>query len=37
VTGSGKWTLLAALLPLCMGLLTVFAVAQVWLFLAGAG
>ena len=36
-TGSGKWTLLAALLPLCMGLLTVFAVAQVWFFLAGGG
>ncbi|MBX3014413.1 MAG: ferrous iron transporter B [Caldilineaceae bacterium] len=34
-TGSKKWTTVAALLPLGMGLLVTFVVAQVWRLLAG--
>jgi ferrous iron transport protein B len=35
-TGSGKWTAVASLLPLAMGVVTCFLVAQVWRLLAGA-
>ncbi len=36
-TGSRKWTAVAALLPLAMGLVVTFVVAQVWrLFVPGA-
>jgi ferrous iron transport protein B len=35
--GSGKWTLLAVLLPLGMGLLTVFAMTQIWQLAVGGG
>ncbi len=34
-TGSLKWTALAALLPLTIGFLLTFLVAQIWLALAG--
>lgn len=36
-TGSLKWTLVAALLPLAMGLALVFLVARIWLFVTGMG
>ncbi len=35
-TGSRKWTAIAALLPVAMGLLLVFFVAQVWRLIAGS-
>jgi ferrous iron transport protein B len=34
-SGSWKWTVLAALIPLAMGLVVTFFVAQVWRLLAG--
>ncbi|MBN1991142.1 MAG: ferrous iron transporter B [Anaerolineae bacterium] len=34
-TGSGKWTTVAALLPLAMGFIVTFVVAQVWRLVAG--
>jgi ferrous iron transport protein B len=34
-TGSLKWTLVSALLPLAMGLALVFLVARIWLFVTG--
>lgn len=34
-TGSGKWTAIAALLPLVLGFIVVFFTAQVWRLLAG--
>jgi ferrous iron transport protein B len=34
-TGSKKWTALTALLPLTMGFLVTFVVAQLWRFIAG--
>ena len=34
-TGSAKWTALAILLPLCLGILLTFLVAQIWHFVAG--
>jgi len=36
-TGSGRWTALAGLLPLGLGLAITFVVAQVWRLLGGAG
>jgi len=36
-TGSRKWTVVSALLPLAMGFLVTFFVAQVWRLLGGAG
>jgi ferrous iron transport protein B len=36
-TGSRKWTAVAALLPLAMGFVVTFLVAQVWRLVAGAG
>ena len=36
-TGSKKWTLIASLLPVGMGLTITFFVAQIWRLLAGAG
>ena len=36
-TGSRRWTALAALIPLAMGLAVTFFVAQVWRLVAGAG
>jgi ferrous iron transport protein B len=36
-TGSRKWTVVAALLPLALGFATTFLVAQVWRLLGGAG
>lgn len=36
-TGSRKWTATAALLPLAMGFIVTFVVAQVWRILAGLG
>jgi len=36
-TGSRRWTALAALIPLTMGLAVTFFVAQVWMLVAGAG
>jgi ferrous iron transport protein B len=33
-TGSRKWTVVAALLPLLMGILITFTIAQIWRFLA---
>jgi ferrous iron transport protein B len=36
-TGSAKWATLAALLPLLMGFVVTFVVAQVWLLIAGLG
>jgi len=36
-TGSRRWTALAALIPLAMGLAVTFFVAQVWRLIAGAG
>ncbi len=36
-TGSRKWTLLATMLPVVMGVLVTFLVAQVWRLLAGLG
>lgn len=34
-TGSAKWTAIAALLPLVMGFIVTFTVAQVWRLIAG--
>jgi ferrous iron transport protein B len=34
-TGSAKWTVIAALLPLAMGFMVTFVVAQVWRLIAG--
>jgi ferrous iron transport protein B len=34
-TGSRKWTAVSALLPLAMGFLITFAVAQIWRLVAG--
>jgi ferrous iron transport protein B len=36
-TGSRKWTIVAALLPLALGFIVTFFVAQVWRLLGGAG
>jgi ferrous iron transport protein B len=36
-TGSKKWTLIASLLPVGMGLVITFFVAQIWRLLAGTG
>jgi len=36
-TGSKKWTTVAALLPLLMGFVLTFFVAQVWRVIAGLG
>ncbi len=36
-TGSGRWTALSALLPLAMGFVACFLVAQVWRLAGGAG
>ncbi|MYH53520.1 MAG: ferrous iron transporter B [Gemmatimonadetes bacterium] len=36
-TGSGRWTALSALLPLAMGFVVCFLVAQVWRLMGGAG
>jgi ferrous iron transport protein B len=36
-TGSAKWTTVAALLPLVMGFVLTFFVAQFWRLLAGIG
>ena len=36
-TGSGRWTALSALLPLAMGFVVCFLVAQVWRLAGGAG
>jgi ferrous iron transport protein B len=34
-TGSRKWTIVSALLPLVMGFAVIFVVAQVWRLVAG--
>jgi ferrous iron transport protein B len=34
-TGSGKWTAVAGLLPIAMGLVVTFTVAQVWYLISG--
>jgi ferrous iron transport protein B len=36
-TGSAKWTLVSALLPVAMGLAATFLVAQLWRLFGGAG
>ena len=36
-TGSRKWTTIAALLPLAMGFILTFLVAQVWRLISGSG
>jgi ferrous iron transport protein B len=36
-TGSAKWTIVATLLPVAMGIATTFFVAQVWRLIAGTG
>jgi len=36
-TGSVKWTLVASLLPVVMGLIITFFVAQIWRLLGGVG
>ena len=36
-TGSRKWTTVAALLPLGMGFVVTFFIAQIWRLLAGFG